>query len=160
MKNLNNILTVSTLALSLVSGLAYADTGKTNEPAVAEPVAAHQIGDVPVGFAAKTEREVFYGNTVGASPSHVQAVAASDQGGDTPLGFVAKTERELFPGNFAQTESSLTRAQVRAEMIAARAAGEMPVGFLARSERELFPSQYQQVEAVRRLAGTPSTQTR
>jgi hypothetical protein len=155
MTNLNKIFTLTAVSLALVSGAAFADTGKTLAQSQAEAVAARQSGDIPMGFAAVTERDVFYGNAVSTVPAGKSAQAGA-QGGDVPLGFAAKTEREIYAGN--ASAGGKTREQVQAEAIAARDAGDVPVGFVARTEREINAApQGGDLNAVHEVAGGASS---
>lgn len=163
MKNRNRMLVVSTLALSVFSAAAladpYAPAAKSLEQSQAEYVAARQNGDLPTGFAALTQREVFQGNALNTGSNRPLSTAAAPAG-STPMGFVAKTEREIAPGNFAQEPSTLTRAQVRADLIAARNAGDLPIGFVARSSHELFPAKQPRSGSADNIAAVPTTTAR
>jgi len=156
-------LAFATFAMTTLGTAALADpylpAAKTLEQSRAEYIAARQNGDLPMGFAALTQRQIFQGNAVdaGNAPAHPFAAA---QPGTTPLGFVAKTERDLFPGNFAAQTSTLTRAQVRAEMVAAQKAGELPIGFVARSPHDLFPARTPRNGATDNVAAVPGTTAR
>jgi hypothetical protein len=154
MTKLNKMFTLSAVSLALVSGAAFADTGKTLEQAQAEAVAARQNGDIPMGFAAVTERQVFYGNTGSASAG--KSVQLNTQAVDVPQGFAAKTDREIYAGNSGV--GGKTRAQVQAEAIAARDAGEVPVGFVAKTEREILsPAQSNDANSLHDVAGGASS---
>jgi hypothetical protein len=160
MKNFMRLLKVSTLALPLYLGVAHAQSFNTLEAAQAGFLAARQNGDLPMGFAAKTEREVFYGNRTGTGAGSVQPAAANARVFDPPLGFAAKTQSEIYGGNFAKSDPSVTRAQVRAQLFAARKAGDLPVGFAGRTEREVFGPVRPQSVVTRQVAGAPSAQAR
>lgn len=131
-----NILTLSAITLAIVSGTAFAGTGKTLEQSQAAYVAARQNGELPTGFAAMTEQQVYSGNATPAVNHAPKTVTLSQD--DAPQGFVGQSARDLFPGNYVQAKNGATREQVRAELIAARKAGELPVGFVARSDRDIF----------------------
>ena len=161
MKNFTTSLTLSALALAVLSTAAQADpyypAAKTLEQSQAEYVAARDRGELPTGYAAISQRDMFHGNAAGsAGPLSVAAV----QPGTTPLGFVARTERDVAPGNFAQERSALTRAQVRADEIAASKSGELPIGFVARSSHELFPAKQPRDGSSDNVAAVKSTTTR
>lgn len=151
MNHFNTILKVSTLALAVASGLAFGQPGT--------PPTGQNL-DQPIGFAAKTEREVFYANSTGTGAGVATALASRASDSEVPLGFAARTQREIYDANGSASGTGLTRAQVRAEMLAARNAGELPVGFAALSERDRFGAVAPRAEAPRHLAGATVTQTR
>jgi hypothetical protein len=137
MKNAARIFALSAISLALVSGTAFA-----------------QSDDVPLGFVAKTERDIYHANEKSATDSTVRQAVLAGNDGSTPMGFAAKSENEIYAGN--EKGSGLTRADVRAEAIAAAKAGELPIGFVARSERDLFPgTQSKDAQPARDLAGGP-----
>lgn len=137
--NANRAIRLSVIALSLLSGAAYADSGKTLAQSQEEYIAARENGDIPAGFAAKTQREVFGGNAAGDVPAQAPVARALVDEGEVPLGFSGHTARELFPGNYPVAASTLTREEVRAEYLAARKAGELPIGFAAVPAKLIYP---------------------
>jgi hypothetical protein len=161
MKNLTRTLAVSTLAVLAAVAHAdpYAPAAKTLQQSQAEYIAARQNGELPTGFAAMAQREMFQGNALNTGSAGKLALAAA-QPGTTPLGFVAKSEREIAPGNFGQDQSTLTRTQVRAQMIAARNAGDLPIGFVARSAHDLFPGKQPRNASTDNIAAAPATTAR
>jgi hypothetical protein len=156
MKNANRLFGLSIVALSLLSGAAYADSGKTLAQSQAEYIAARDSGNLPTGFLAKSPREVFAANPVAASQPQGRVVAATlvDEGA-VPLGFSGHTARELFPGNYAAAQdSTVTRAQVRAGYVAASKAGELPIGFAAVPAKLFYPVSQESVDVASHPAAT------
>ena len=128
MKATKQIAGLSIVALTLIGGGAAAQTvsgdqgvaaGKTREQVRAELVAAQKAGEIPVGFAAVTKRDL--------DPSYGAAMPVG-QSGDKSQAMPAAAGK--------------TREQVRAELVAAQNAGEMPVGFVAVAKRDLNPDRY------------------
>jgi hypothetical protein len=136
MKSTACILALSTIALSLVSGAAYADQGLTREQVQAEAIAARDNGDLPIGYAARTSREIFVDNGKSGTPLHAAVVDAND----LPLGYSGRTKNEVFGGSVADTPSKVTREEVRKELFAAEKAGSILTGFAALSRNEVFPA--------------------
>jgi len=131
MKNFLRVFSLSTIALTLGSGPAYAfdqqdcdsvialghqlypatceqGSGKTREQVAAELVQAQRNGDI-VSRWSFTERELSHGTiattTVASGKTREQVkaeLAEAQKKGDIPIGFVHKTEREIYSGNYPQ----------------------------------------------------------
>jgi hypothetical protein len=132
----NAILTLSAITLAIVSGAAFADSGRTLEQSQAAYIAARNNGELATGFVNLSEAQIHSGAGAAIVKGAPKPVTLSQD--DAPQGFVGHSARDLFPGNYVQAKDGVTREQVRAEMIAARKAGELPVGFVARSERDIY----------------------
>jgi Domain of unknown function (DUF4148) len=59
MKNVTRILSVSAIAMGLLSGAAYAEPGKTRAQVQAELVAAEKAGDITFGQGGNTLHEIW-----------------------------------------------------------------------------------------------------
>jgi uncharacterized protein DUF4148 len=59
MKNVTRILSVSAIAMGLLSGAAYAEPGKTRAQVQAELVAAEKAGDISFGQEGNTLHEIW-----------------------------------------------------------------------------------------------------
>jgi hypothetical protein len=124
---------VSLASLFAVSA-AQADDGKTREQVRAELVAAQQAGEIQYGNTGMTEREVFPArHDATQAPAAVKPVYTSENQG-------------------------LTRAQVRAELIAAQKAGEVQYGNIGATARELFPDRFPGQESNSNVAKTGRAQ--
>jgi hypothetical protein len=126
MKNFVRAFSLSTLALTLVSGTAYA--------------ADQQDCDKIMGFSGHARRELFpstcgqttAGNQVsGKTRNQVMAdLAEAQKDGNIVTSFAAKSAREVHPGeypeaaaNLAQKGGGKTREQVEAELVVTKRSG-------------------------------------
>lgn len=134
MKNFVHAFALSTLSAALISGAAYA-----------------QDLDQPMGFSAKTLREIYHANERASTAPTVRQTAIVDDA-DLPLGFLGKSKRDMFPSSYEPAKSSLSREQVRSETIRALNSGDIPSGFLARTGRELTHGAARGVEPSSDLA--------
>jgi hypothetical protein len=135
--------------------------GKTREQVKAELAAAIKSGDIIVGDFSYSLRELFPSQypAVATGPAKTREqvkaeFAVAQQSGDIVTSFAAKTERELSAGfveksrlaaspSYALVQTSgKTRAQVYAELVAAKKAGDVGIGEDSLTERERFPQLY------------------
>lgn len=130
----------------------------TREQVRAELVEAQRNGDIIVGDQGVSPRDLFPAQypSISAGPGktreQVQAeLGVAQRNGDIVVSFVARPERELLGGSFenpgaadsqlyaSSPASGKTRAQVYAELVAAKSAGELRTGDDGLSDRERFP---------------------
>jgi len=125
MKNLTRVFALSTIALALVSGTAFA--ADQSDCAKIMGFSGHTRAEL---FPSTCEHTTAAGQVSGKTREQVQAELFDAQRiGDIIVSAVAKPAREVYPGNYpaetnlAKQDGDKTREPVNAELVAAKKAG-------------------------------------